>query len=375
MARFTFVVRSWRVRTFLIIAAIAASCGSASQNSSMEESVQADFVEVKPANAAVEHKYPGSVKGIEIVEIKPQVSGYLDHIFVNEGDYVKKGQPLFRVKGDALSEQVNSSKAALKAALAAQENAQLEVSKIKPLVTGKVVSEVQLKAAETSFDAAKAQVAQAKATLAASKINAAFCLVKAPVSGYIGQIPNRIGNLVSPTDATPLTTLSDINKVYVYFTLSEADFITYQRNIDTKATPLAELIMANGEPYNHKGVLQSASGNIDPATGSIAMKAVFDNPNKVLRSGGSAKVVLRQHYSAALTIPMAAVKDIQDKYFVFVLDKTNKVKMRPVQIGEKTGNRYILKSGLKAGDRIAVSSIDQLTESMTVAPRMVEDKF
>lgn len=331
--------------------------------------VSVDFQEIQARETQLETKYPGSVEGSVNVDIKAQVSGYLDEIYVREGDYVQKGKPLFRIKGDVFQEQVNNSDAALKAALAAEESARIELEKIRPLVAGKVMSQIQLQTVEAAYATAKAQVAQAKSALGSSQINAAFSLIKAPVSGYIGRIPNRIGNLVTPADATPLTTLSDIDQVFVYFSLSEADFIAFSKDRKTdEGLNTVSLIMADGTTFPQKGRVEIASGNIERATGSIPLKAIFPNPDKLLRSGGSGKVVLTKTLTSALTVPMASVKDIQDRYFVFALADSNKVTMKPIEVSGRSKNHYIVKAGLAAGDRIALNRIDVLAEGAPVVP-------
>lgn len=326
-----------------------------------------DFIQLGATNAEVEKKYPGTIEGTVNVDIKAQVTGYLEQIYVKEGDYVKKGQPLFKIKGDVYNEQVNNSKASLEAALAAQATAKLEVEKLKPLVAGKVVSDMQLKTAQSNYEAATAQVQQAKAGLSSSKINLDFSVLKAPVSGYIGRIPNRIGNLVMPNDATPLTTLSEINEVLVYFSLSEADYISFAKEGGLqKNANSVELVMADGSVYNHKGRLTVASGNIDKMTGSMSFKAIFPNPQKLLRSGGTARVILKKDFDGVLKVPMGSVKDIQDKYFVFTLGDSSKVAMKPFEVAGKVDGQYIVKSGLKAGEKIATNNIDMLNEGVVV---------
>ncbi|MCE7043185.1 efflux RND transporter periplasmic adaptor subunit [Dyadobacter sp. CY312] len=356
----------------LTATAIFTSCSTQADQGGYGETPpqETDFITLNSGNAPVETTYPGAIEGSVNVDVKAQVSGYLETIYVKEGDYVQKGQSLFKIKSEVFNEQVNNSDAGLKSALAAQANASLEVEKIKPLVEGKVVSDMQLRAAQASYDAATAQVAQAKAALGSSKINAGFALIKAPVSGYIGRIPNRIGNLVMPSDAMPLTTLSDINTVFVYFSMSEADFITFKKATTGKEETV-ELIMADGSAYAHKGKLESASGNIDRTTGSMSMKAVFPNPDKLLRSGGAGRVVIHRVLGDVLNLPMAAVKDIQNKYFVFKLADSNKVAMTPIEIAGTSGNNYLVKSGIQSGDKIAVNRIDALNEGTVVAPKSV----
>lgn len=328
---------------------------------------EVDFLETKSITGEVEKKYPGTVEGTVNVDIKAQVSGYLEAIYVKEGDYVNKGQSLFKIKGDVYAEQVNSSRAAYKTALANLANAKLEVEKIKPLVDGKVFSDMQLKTAQATYDAAVAQVAQAKAALGSSHLNADFSLIKAPVSGYISRIPNRIGNLVTPADTVPLTVLSDINTVFVYFSLTEADYLAFSK--EAKSDQTVSLIMADDSEYDQKGKLEVASGNIDRSTGTISLKAIFPNPKKLLRSGGSARVVLNNNLSSVITVPMASVKDIQDKFFVFVLKPGNKVAMVPIEIAGNSGTNYFVKSGLNSGDKVALNSIDVLYDGGEVVPK------
>lgn len=349
------------------------SCGGQKQEGSYEQqALHADFIALQESPTTIVETYPGTIEGTVNVDIRAQVSGYLEATYVKEGEYVQKGQSLFKIKSDVFNEQVTNSKASLQSALASQANAQIELEKIRPLVQGKVVSDLQLKTAQAQYDAATAQVAQAKSALSSSQLNAAFAIIKAPVSGYIGRIPSRVGNLVTPTDANPLTSLSEIDQVYVYFNLNEAKFIAFMNDRKKDAgMNTVEIIMADGNRYNHKGRVEIASGNIDRNTGTIALKAVFANPDKILRSGGAARVVLTKNLNSALTLPMAAVKDIQDKFFVYVLADSNKVAMKTIEIDGRTGSDYIIKSGVKSGDKIAINSIDQLTEGVVVVPKIV----
>lgn len=329
---------------------------------------EVDFFTAKTITGEIEKKYPGIIEGSVNVDIKPQVSGYLEAIYVKEGQYVTKGQSLFKIKGDVFLEEVNNTRAVYKNALANLANAKLEIEKIKPLVEAKVYSDMQLKTAKANYEAAVAQVAQAKAALGSSQINADFSLIKAPVSGYISRIPNRVGNLVTPSDTVPLTILSEINTVFVYFSLSESDYLSFSK--DTNLNQSVSLILADDSLYEQQGKLEIASGNIDRSTGTIALKAIFQNPKKQLRSGGSARVVLKSSLPSVISVPMASVKDIQDKFFVYVLKEGNKVTMAPIEIAGSAGANYFVKAGVKSGDKIALNSIDALYDSMEVVPKV-----
>ncbi|WP_260142640.1 efflux RND transporter periplasmic adaptor subunit [Elizabethkingia anophelis] len=365
----------------LILAVAAAmflsSCGQSSPDSAAGElpAPETDFVTLIQGTGDTQKEYPGNIEGIVNVDVKPQVTGYLQAVLVKEGQYVQKGQPLFRIMPDVYNEQVKNSDAGLKSALAAQATARLEVEKLRPLVDGKVVSDMQLKTAQANYNAATAQVEQAKAALGSSKINANFTLIKAPVSGYIGRIPNRTGTLVSPADTAALTTLSDISTVQVYFSISEANYITYSKEgVFSGDSGNIQLILADGSVYNQKGKVEAGSGNIDKATGSITMKAIFPNPDKLLRSGGAGKIVIGRTVDNIVQLPITSVKDIQDKFFVFKLADSSKVAMVPIQIDGKTKDTYYIKSGVKAGDKIALNRIDMLQDGMKVQPKKVPAK-
>lgn len=375
------MITKMRKPSSLILAIAAAmflsSCGQSSPGSAAGEipAPETDFVTLIQGTGDTQKEYPGNIEGIVNVNVKPQVTGYLQAVLVKEGQYVQKGQPLFRIMPDVYNEQVKNSDAGLKSALAAQATARLEVEKLRPLVDGKVVSDMQLKTAQANYNAATAQVEQAKAALGSSKINANFTLIKAPVSGYIGRIPNRTGTLVSPTDTTALTTLSDISTVQVYFSISEANYITYSKEgIFSGDSGNIQLILADGSVYNQKGRVEAGSGNIDKATGSITMKAIFPNPDKLLRSGGAGKIVIGRTVDNIVQLPITSVKDIQDKFFVFKLADSSKVAMVPIQIDGKTKDTYYVKSGVKAGDKIAVNRIDMLQDGMKVQPKKVPAK-
>ncbi|WP_049037110.1 efflux RND transporter periplasmic adaptor subunit [Elizabethkingia anophelis] len=375
------MITKMRKPNSLILAIAAAmflsSCGQSSPGSAAGElpAPETDFVTLIQGTGDTQKEYPGNIEGIVNVDVKPQVTGYLQAVLVKEGQYVQKGQPLFRIMPDVYNEQVKNSDAGLKSALAAQATARLEVEKLRPLVDGKVVSDMQLKTAQANYNAATAQVEQAKAALESSKINANFTLIKAPVSGYIGRIPNRTGTLVSPADTVALTTLSDISTVQVYFSISEANYLTYSKEgIFSGDSGNIQLILADGSVYNQKGRVEAGSGNIDKITGSITMKAIFPNPDKLLRSGGAGKIVIGRTVDNIVQLPITSVKDIQDKFFVFKLADSSKVAMVQIQIDGKTKDTYYVKSGVKAGDKIAINRIDMLQDGMKVQPKKVPAK-
>lgn len=332
--------------------------------------IETDFVEIEPTIAPMTFTYPGIMEGRVNVDIRSQATGYLESIFVREGDFVRKGQPLFKVKGDVLQEQIRISEATLASSLATLENAKTELDKLTPFMEGRSVSDEQLRAARGNYALASAQVAQSKANLRLARLNAGFSVISAPVSGYIGRIPNRVGNLITADDANPLTTLSEIDEVFVYFSLSEVEYLKYRKGSETRDTVYLQL--ADGTTYDQMGRIEMAAGGVDAATGSVTVKAVFPNPDRLLRSGGSGRVMISRSVPNTLLIPKRCVKDIQDKFFVYKLEADNKVAMTPIEVAGSSGSNYLVRLGLTSGDQIAVSQLDALMDGARVKPRLAK---
>ncbi|KAA2239543.1 efflux RND transporter periplasmic adaptor subunit [Chitinophaga agrisoli] len=323
-------------------------------------------------------EFPASLEGKVNVEVRPQVSGYLEKIFVDEGAYVKAGQPLFKINPNVYAEQLNGANSNVLAAEANMERAQVEVDRLQPLVTANVVSDVQLKTAKANFEAAKAAVAQAKAAVGNARINVGYTLVTAPVSGYIGRIPYKIGALVGNNDAQPLTLLSDVSEMYAYFSMSEPDFIAFKNNFagntlqeKLKAAPPVELILADDSAFEHKGKIETVEGQFNKTTGAISFRATFPNAQGILRTGNTGKVRLAQQVSSAISIPQESTFEIQDKVFVYTLGDSNKIASRPISIAGKTASVYFVSDGLKAGDKIVLSGTGNLKDGAVITPQPV----
>lgn len=334
-----------------------------------------------PVYAVTQHdaftwqEYPVTLEGRTDVEIRPQVDGYLEKIFVDEGAYVAAGQPIFKIEDHRYRELLNNATGTLNGADAALINAKLEVEKLTPLVEGKVISEYQLKSARASLKIAEANKRQAESAVASAKINVGYTLITAPVSGYITRLPKKQGSLVSAADPLPLTTLSDIAEVHAYFSLSESDFITFRAknkgnslNDKIKNLPPLALVLSDNSEYAQKGRIDMVDGQFDKTTGAITLRASFPNKEGLLRSGNTGKVKLGLPYSNALLIPQSATVEVQDKIFVYSVDKDNKISKIPVNIIGKSGTDYLVKDGLKAGDRIVFKGFESLQDGAVVVP-------
>jgi membrane fusion protein (multidrug efflux system) len=355
--------------------------GSANEQAPAPQAVSVPVLSIGAGNALTYQEYPVTVEGRVNVEIRPQVDGYLDKVFVDEGAYVKKGQPIFKINESRYRELLNNAQGALNGAEGALINAKLEVEKMTPLVEGKVISEFQLKNAKASVKIAEANKKQAEAAVASARINLGYTLITAPVDGYITRLPKKQGSLVSAADPTPLTLLSDIDEVHAYFSIGEADFIAFKEkyegntlNEKLKKLPPVSLVMADNSEYEQKGRIDMVDGQFDRTTGAITLRASFPNAKGLLRSGNTGKVRLSISHSNTIVIPQSATAEVQDKIFVYIVDKDNKVTKTPIIILGKSGTDYLVKEGLKAGDRIVYKGFETLADGTVVIPGKVEDE-
>lgn len=374
---------SCRGISLLFVAFSLQSClqGSTEENENTVKPLALPTYLVDTSDAVTIKNYLGTIEGKVNVEIRPQVEGLLQHIYVDEGDYVEAGQALFQVDASTYQEALNNAIASQNVAKAKLTNAQLEIDRLKPLVDNDVISEVRLRSAQSDYDVAKASLDQASAAVRSAAINEGFTIIKAPVSGYIGRIPKRIGNLVSKSDKEPLTVLSDVQDVYVYFSMNESDFLYFSKikakedsvlGVDRKTNglifPDATLIMADGEEYPLKGKVDAVNGQVDRMTGAISLRASFPNVNNMLRSGSTGTLKISEVKKSVIQIPQIATSELQDKIFVYVLDAQNKVQRRVIKLDGKSKNNYIVSDGLAVGEQILISGLDKITEGSTVVP-------
>ena len=333
-------------------------------------------ITVSSIPATTYQEFTASLQGKKDIEIRPQVDGYIDRIYVDEGARVRKGQPLFHVNDRPYREQLNNAKASLAAARANLANAQINVSKLTPLVQNNVISDVQLKTAQAAYNAAQANVAQAEAVVQSAQISVGYALIKAPADGYIGKIPLKTGSLVGTTTAEPLTILSETKEVYAYFSLSENDFIQFKNQFTgntieekIKQLPPVELVLADNSIYPEKGKVEIAEGQFDRTTGTINFRASFPNTQGVLRSGNTGKIRIAKSFANTIVIPQEATYELQDKVFVFAVGDSNKVASKPINIAGTSGNYYLLQGGIGAGEKIVYTGLERLRDGAVIIPQ------
>ncbi|HVI46082.1 MAG TPA: efflux RND transporter periplasmic adaptor subunit [Chitinophaga sp.] len=339
-------------------------------------------VTVSALPAVTYQDFTASIEGSRDIEIRPLADGYLTDIAVDEGAYVQKGQVLFRIDKRPYEEQLHNAVANLQAAKASQENAQINVDKLKPLVAAKVVSDIQLKSAEAVYHSAQANVSQAAAQVEAARINIGYTTITAPGDGYIGSIPYKTGSLVAKGMTGALTTVSVTKEVRVYFSLSETGFLQFTEKYagqsiaeKVRSMPPVQLVLADGSVYPEKGKIELVKGQFDKTVGAINFRASFPNASGTLKSGSTGKIRIPTTLSSALVVPQEATFEIQDKVFVYLVADSNKVVTRSLTITGKTSNYYFVADGVKQGERIVLSSqstllMGGLKDGMTIQPKM-----
>ncbi len=374
-------VLSIQLASLLLVAVVTMvliACNSSSGNPNMmtQPPQLLPVLIVQNTPATTYQEYSASLEGSKDIEVRPQVDGYLERIYVDEGAHVRKGQLLFQINNRPYLEQLNNAQASLAAAKANLANAEINVSKLTPLVQNNVISDVQLKTAKTAYDAAAANVAQAQAMVSNARINLGYTQIKAPVDGYIGRIPHKTGSLVGTGTATPLTVVSEIKEIFAYFSMSENDFLKFSDQFPGKTVeeklkkmPPVELVLSNDSIFSQKGAVETVSGQFDNSMGSISFRASFKNTGGLLRSGNTGRIRIPRSVTESVVVPQESTFELQDKVFVFAVGDSNKVASVPIAISGKSGNYYLVNGGLKAGDKIVFAGLDRLQDGAVIAPQ------
>ena len=310
------------------------------------------------------NSYPTSIEGIINSDVRPKVTGYIQKVFIDEGQKVKAGQLLFKLETQSLSQDAAAAKAAVNAA-------QVEVDRLIPLVEKNIISNVQL---ETQ----KAKLLQAQSNYNSIVANVDYANIKSPVDGYVGAINLREGNLASPSDPTPLTTVTDISKVYAFFSMNEADYANFIQNTPgatlqekIKNFPKVNLILPNGKTYDQQGTIETVTGQVDKKTGTVSFRATFDNPAGVITNGNSGMIQIPQTFENALVVPLESTFEQQGQTFVFTLDSENKAMPTKIDVVNTQGNLALLTGGLNEGDTFIASGVGKLRRGTPIQPNEV----
>ena len=362
------------MKKVLMVAAasmLLASCGGGGGRPTFGDN-EFPVVAVGTSSTTMQSTYPANIKGVQDVEIHPKVQGFITQINVKEGQTVSAGQVLFVLDNATYQAQVRQAQAQVNTATASLNTAKLTYENSQKLHASGVIGDYELQSSKNSYESAVAGLAAAQASLASAKEMLSFCYVKSPAAGVVGSLPFKVGTLVSA--ANTLTTVSNISSMEVYFSMTEKDMLAMGKNAGgltgaIDAMPAVKLKLADGTEYGQEGRVTKMSGVIDAATGSVQIIAVFPNPEKVLKSGGSGAIIIPKSNTDAIIIPQGCVSEVQDKKFVYILDKDNKVKYTEIKVDpQNDGNNYIVTEGLKTGDKYVTNGITKLSDGMEIVP-------
>ena len=358
---------SFTLTCLAISAMTVTTLGSCSKQQAVNQQAPApslQVVTVEPANAELFKSYPTTLKGKTDIDIRPQVSGFITKVHVDEGQRVRKGQALFTIDQVQYEAAVNQAQAAVNAAQTAVDNAQISADNNKALYERNIISANAYQVSANQLSSAKAQLAQAQAALVNAKKNLSYTVVTAPSDGVVGSIPNREGSLASPSSAQALTTISDNSQMYAYFSLTEKDLLEMTNNGTTSLDaaiaemPEVNLVLADGVRYPLPGKVATISGVIDNSTGSASVRALFPNPSGMLRSGNTGQINIPVIEENALSIPQKATFEVQNLSYVFTLNDSNiTVNTRIEVLPVNDGKNFIVTGGLKPGDRVVTEGI------------------
>lgn len=361
-----------KILLFAFIVAVLVSCGQKGNKDFGDNEFPVETV--KSQSTSMQTSYPTSLKGIQDVEIRPKVAGFITQVCVKEGQAVGAGQLLFVIDNATYQAAMRQAQALVNTATAQCNTVKMAYENSIKLRENKVIGDFELQSAKNNYESAKAQLAQAQAGLASAKEMLSFCYVKSPTAGVVGTLPYKEGAMVSASSMPALTTVSNISTIEAYFSMTEKDILEMTKNAGSMQAaidqyPELKLQLSDGSIYSEAGRLVKASGVVDAATGSVQMIARFPNPQRLLKSGASGSIVVPRSDNNAIVIPQSVTVEVQDKVFVYLLGKNNKVKYTEIKVDtQNDGKNYIVLSGLKAGDKYVTNGITKLTDGMEIKP-------
>ncbi len=357
-----------KMKKMMMMAAVAASlvaCGGGGGRPQFGDN-EYPVVTVGTSSADMQTVYPASIKGVQDVEIRPKATGFLVQINVKEGQAVSAGQTLFVIDNETAQAQVRQAQAAVNTAQQQVNTAQLTADNAKKLHESKVIGDFELQTSQNTLESAKAQLAQAKAALASAQEALSYCYVKSPASGVVGTLPFKKGALVSASNA--LTTVANISSMDVYFSVTEKEAMRLSQS-GLGSLPAVKLQLADGSIYPHEGKVTRMSGVIDAGTGSVQLIATFANPERQLKSGATGNIIIPRQNTSAIIVPQMCVMEVQNKKFVYILGKDNKVKYTEIKVDpQNDGNNYVVTDGLKVGDKYVTNGVTKLNDGMEIKP-------
>lgn len=340
----------------LAITVILTACTSKKE----EKSEEGKYSITSPLlmDTAITKEYVAQIQSLQNIEIRAKVEGYLESINVDEGQHVSEGQVLFHIMPKEYQAELAKAKAEAK-------TAEIEWQNVKTLNEKNIVSSSEVAMAQAKFD-------EAKAAEALAELHVSFTEIKAPFEGVIDRIRFKVGSLID--EGTLLTSLSNNKDVYAYFNVSEVEYLDYKAHNKKDVKDNATLILANNQPHQYKGTIETVEGEFDNTTGNIAFRAKFPNPDLLLKHGETGKVQLRVEMKNALVIPQKATYEIQDKDYVYVVDQNNMIRSRSISIKQKLPNLYVIDNGLSVNDKILLEGIQSVKDDDKIETEFIQPK-
>jgi RND family efflux transporter MFP subunit len=350
----------------ILLSLVLQSCNSTEKNENLidEYLVSGPII----CDTVINKGYVADIQALKNVEIRSRVKGFIDKIHVDEGEFVKEGQLLFSISAKEYNNALVRAKAQLKNAQAELKSIQVELKNAKILFAKGIISKSEVELAEAKVEAAEAKCDETKSEVNTAQINVSFTSIKAPFSGYINRIPNKMGSLVE--EGTMLTSISDNHEVYAYFRVSEFEYLNFMRTKGLNGKKDVQLILADNTKHNQLGIIETVEGEIDRSTGNVAFRARFNNPQKLIKHGASGKINIGFDLKKATMIPMSATFEIQENYYVYVIDEANTVRMRRIVPGVELGDQYVISKGLKKTDRILMEGIQLVKDGQKIKVKL-----
>lgn len=364
------------IPTLIAVGVLACSCKQGTGTVQKEETTYKTH-EVQLSDITLKTGYSAAISGVQTVEIRPQVSGMITDILIEEGETVSKGQVLFIIDQTPYKAAYEIAVANVQSAEAALSTAQLIYESNRDLFEQDVVSEFDLMTAENSLTDAKARLALCKAEEVNASNNLSYTEVRSPVNGVASMIPYRVGALVSSNIAQPLVTVSDDSRVYAYFSMAENRMLDMVMQYGTlnnaiRQMPEVDLIMSNGQTYEHKGKINAISGTISESTGAVSIRAMFNNRSHLLRNGGSGTIIIPVERKNCIVIPQSATYELQDRVFVYKVIDGKASSSEIIISPQNNGTEYIVEKGLEVGDIIIAEGAGLVKEGATIISKTEE---
>ncbi len=345
-------IQNLMIRTILVAGPLAlavlqgCTTATADANPQTEEAVKFSTTSPLLMDTAFTKEYVAQIRSVRNIEIRAQEKGFLQKTFVEEGQFVKAGQLLFKIMPNLYEAELQKAQAEVGAA-------EIELQNATTLAEKNVISKNEQKLAQAKLEQAKAGVAMAQ-------VHLGFTDIRAPFDGYIDRLPKKIGSLVDEGEL--LTSLSDNARVFAYFNVSEPEYLEYKTNARTRGGDEVRLLLANGETFKNKGKVELIESEFDNETGNIAFRAIFPNTDNLLRNGETGKVLMTIPVRNALIIPQKATWDIQGKKFVFVVGDDGVAHSREITVTGEVPDLFVVKSGLSKDDKILLEGLQKVKD-------------